>query len=100
MGTLYITEFGNCGDDRRGRQVQAALQPVIAEQAVTTSATSAQSAALNSATALVRLQASTDVSILFGVDPTATAAKMRLTAGAPEYFSVTPGLSLKIAAIE
>jgi len=99
MATLFITEFTNSGADSRGSPVQAAEQPPVAEQAITTTGTSAQSAVLNASTTLVRLHTDTTVFVLFGIDPTATAAKMRLAADSTEYFVVRRGCGLKIAGI-
>lgn len=99
MGNLYITEFTNTGADSTGRQVQAAAQPPVAEQKVTTSGTSAQSSAFNTATTLVRLHTDTDIYVLFGTDPTSTTSKMKMVAGQTEYFTVPRGVTLKVAAI-
>lgn len=68
-----------------------------ASQNVTTSGTSAQSAALGGNTLIVRLIATTDCRVAFGANPTATATSMLLTAGVPEFFTVQVGS--KIAAI-
>lgn len=99
MATLYITEFEQVSAGTNGLQVQAALQLPVAEQTVTVSGTTAQSNALDDRTRLVRLQCDGICSILFGTNPTATTAKMRMTAGQTEYFMVGGKSGLKIAAI-
>lgn len=99
MTTLFITEFAGLGRDNVSLVVPAAAQLPAAEQIVTLSGTSASSNALNSATTLIRLHANAVCNILLGATPTATTSNMRLAADQTEYFTVTPGLSLKIAAI-
>lgn len=99
MATLYITEF-----DRQGRDIDSYPSPVaawppVAQQAITISSTSAQSAALNAQTTLVRLHTDTACWIEVGSNPTATNAKMKMPADSTEYFSVRPGSTVKIAAI-
>jgi len=97
MATLYITEFSGIGPDMTGRTPQTARLPAIVDQAITLSATSAQSAAFNAQTVMVRVQSDADCFILADSNPTATTSKMPLAAGSAEYFSVFPGL--KIAGI-
>jgi hypothetical protein len=99
MTTLFITEFTGLGRDTASLIVPAANQPATAEQTVTLSGSSTSSNALNAATTLVRLQANAVCNILMGANPTATTANMRLAADQTEYFTVTPGLGFKVAAI-
>lgn len=99
MATLYITEFLKIGKDANGQFAQAASQPVLAEQTVSLSASSAQSSAVNSQTALVRLCSDVNCFVLFGTNPTATTSKMPLVAFLPEYFVIPSGKSYKIAGI-
>ena len=67
-------------------------------QTVSTSGTSAQSAAFGAGTSIIRVIASEACFLVFGANPTATSAGMFLAAGAVEYFAVTPGQ--KVAAIQ
>lgn len=99
MAILYITEFSQEGMDAMGRVAPVAKQLPVAEQAVTFTGVSAQSAALNAQTTLVRVQSDATCSILFGTNPTATATSMRLSLNQTEYFSVPANSGLKIAAI-
>lgn len=99
MTYLYISEFALAGHDANGKVAQVAHQPAVADQRISISGTSAQSAALNSSTALVRVQADVACAITFGTDPTATSSSTPLAADAAEYFTVPIGGSLKIAAI-
>lgn len=98
MATLYIAEFESMPGSPGGH-IQAALQAPLAEQTVTIAAGSAQSSAFNARTKYVRLHTDAICSILFGTDPTATAAKARMAANATEYFGVPQGTSYKVAVI-
>jgi hypothetical protein len=98
MPNLYITEFSQEGVDMLGQLMPVAKAIPLAEQKLVFS-TSAQSAALQANTALVRLMADGTCSVAFGTNPTATTNNMRLVSGQAEYFAVHPGSNLKIAAI-
>lgn len=98
MATLYITEFAFEGADYTGHEVQVAMQPPVAEQTVAIAGASAQSAALNGNTRLVRVSPDAICSVLFGSNPTALTTSMRMAAGQVEYFAVQPGTT-KIAVI-
>lgn len=99
MANLYITEFQAQGRDTHGDTMPAAQMPPIAQQTVAISGTSAQSAAINRGTTLVRICSDVACYIEVAADPTAAAAtSMRMAADSPEYFSVPVG-TLKIAGI-
>lgn len=100
MPSLYITEYSNEGVDAQGRIMPAAVAPAITTQKVTIGASSAQSAALNEATTLVRLHTDGACHVLFGANPTATNGNMRLAADTTEYISVKTNSGLKIAVIQ
>lgn len=97
MPTLYITEFEGRAQGAGGAASGAMPLPPVAEQIVAIGAASAASAALGPTTRFVRLIADAACSIAVGTNPTATAAKMRLSANVPEVFGVRAGD--KIAAI-
>lgn len=99
MATLYITEFAALGTPANGGNIQVAGQSPIAEQTVSISGTSAQSSAFNTNTRFVRLHTDAICSVLFGTDPTATTAKMRMPANGTEYFAVPQAQSYKVAVI-
>lgn len=93
--TLYVTEF--TGPPAVSVYYQAANTPAVANQTVAISGVSAQSAAFNSSTKLVRVH--TDVAchvVVGGASPTATTSSMRLGAGQTEYFVVTAGQRLAV----
>jgi hypothetical protein len=73
--------------------VQVAQLPSIVDQPpITTSGTSAQSAAFNVETGMVRFWCDTQSAVTVGINPTATTNNMPITATAPgEYFAVPSG---------
>jgi hypothetical protein len=99
MAKLFISEFSRQGRDIDGHLIPAVPLPERTAQTVAIASTSAQSAALDVGTGMVRLCADVTCSIAVGTNPTATADSLRLAANVPEYFSVQPGQSLKIAVI-
>ena len=99
MAYMYVTEFSDEGMDAKGRVMPCAKQLPIAEQRIDISGTSAQSAALNANTTLVRINVDGPTAILFGLDPTALATSMRMPQDATEYFCVQANSGLKVAGI-
>ncbi len=93
MAKLYISEYSDIAHQPYGAEAISAMQePSIAEQSpVTISGTSAQSAAFNGATRVVRLHTDAICSVSFGANPTATANTKRMAANSTEYFGVEPG---------
>jgi hypothetical protein len=75
--------------DSNGRAVQA-LHPG-ATVVVAAGGASAASGVLASGARVVRLFATVNVRVEFGVSPVATQNSMPLLAGTPEYFSLPPG---------
>lgn len=98
MATLYITEFADLGR-ASGSAVQIATEPEVASQTVAIGGLSTQSSAFNNSTKYVRLHTDNICSVMFGTNPTATAAKRRLSADGTEYFGVPAGLAYKVAVI-
>lgn len=99
MATLYIREYLRQGRDTNGQFVSSGEEPAIADQTVAIAAGSAQSAAFNALTSFVRIHTDAICSILFGANPTATAANARLAANTTEYFAVVKGSVEKVAVI-
>ena len=95
MATLYITEYANVPSGTRG-DIQCAVEPAIANQTITITGTSAQSAAFNADTIFVRLNTDTTCFVLFGANPTATSSKTRLVADQTEYFGALGGLKVAV----
>jgi len=94
MATLYISEYLSASAVAHGL---IAGEP-IARQKVTVAGTSAQSAALNERTQIVRIVADVPVQWEAGSDPTADANSDYSPADVVEYFHAKPGD--KIAVIE
>jgi hypothetical protein len=70
---------------------QAVPLPPVASQHITVSGTSAQSAAFNKITYIIRINCDAIVSIAVGLNPTATTGDLRIPASQTEYFVVAPG---------
>lgn len=88
--TLYVTEFS--GSPPTFVAYQAAKAPAVANQTVTFTSSSVQSAAFNTLTGLVRIQCDAICNVnIGGTSPVATTSSMRLTAGQTEYFVVAAG---------
>lgn len=98
MAKLYITELAHNGAAESGAQLQIAAVPPLAEQVITVTGASAQSAAFNGATKMVRIATDVPVNLAFGANPTATVSKLYLPSGGVEYFSVVGGM--KVAVIQ
>lgn len=92
MAKLWITELAYMPG-----MSQVAQLPPIAEQVVTFTTTTTQSAAANHSTRFVRVISDADCHIAVGDNPTATTSSLKLIAGSPEYFGV--GAGQKIAAV-
>lgn len=99
MATLYIQELSTIGTSPNNQSLQVSLQPPITEQTVAIGGSSTQSSAFNTKTRFVRIHTDAICSILFGSNPTATAAKARMNAGDTEYFAVPQDQSFKVAVI-
>lgn len=99
MATAYIREYADLAVTF-GKHAQCGAEPALADQTVTTSGTSAQSAAFNANTQLIAIStpAAQAVCCLFGADPTATTGKLRLPANGVFFFGVKPGQ--KVALID
>lgn len=96
MSIIQISEYGDSGLDVNGVRMSTVQLPAVAYQEVTISGTSAQSAAFNAATKIIRINADAACRIRAGSNPTALATDTRINADAPEYFGVKPGDKLAI----
>ncbi len=99
MATLYITELASQGQDARGWRMVIADMPPAAEQTVAITGASVQSATLNPLTKFIRITTDSTCSLAFGVNPTASATKMRMFQGSAEYFAVPLNAGWKVAVI-
>ena len=92
MATAYIAEYASIEG--------APVEPRVTQQTVSTSGTSAQSAAFNARTTyiLISTPAAQAVCCLFAASPTATTSHLRLPANGTYFFRVSPGQ--KVALID
>jgi len=96
MANLSIEECSALLEDNAGNHVPILPAPPLAVQNVTFS-TATQSAAFNTQTRIVRFISDADCYILFGSNPTATAANAGYHAADVEYFRrVHPGDKLSV----
>ncbi|WP_273280931.1 hypothetical protein [Pseudooceanicola atlanticus] len=102
MANLYVTEYANVGT-RAAASLGGFIdtphlmprEPADANQKVAFT-TAAQSAEFATGTVLVRLYADAACHVLFGEDPTATAAHQRLTANTEYWRAVTAGQKVSV----
>lgn len=100
MATLYIKEYTHIARDINGSVIQAGLEDGTGtNQTVTTSGTTAQSAAFQTDTTLIRVVSTGIEHLEFGTNPTAVVATsaVKIEADTPEFFGVVGGQ--KLAAI-
>ena len=99
MATAYIREYADIAHTF-SKVVQAGAEPAVADQTVSTSGTSAQSAAFNANTRIIAIStpAAQAVACLFGDNPTALTSSLRLPANSMFFFGVKPGQ--KVALID
>lgn len=99
MAYLWITEFDRKPVATGGDSIsQIPCLPEVASQQVDFTAGATQSSAFNVDTRFVRLYSDVDCHVLVGSNPTATTAKMPLSAGVAETFGVTPGHKISVIA--
>lgn len=96
MAKVYITEYQRSAKELFSDFVIAAAQEgdncgVVDQTPITTTGTSAQSAAFAPATKLVRIHTDGIISVKFGAAPTADVNTKRMAANTTEYFGVRPG---------
>jgi hypothetical protein len=104
MATLYITEFGRTtitGVTGPATQVAtpAPLVPPVAEQVISLSGTSTQSAAFQNDTTLVMVSTDAPCCLAWGANPTATLSAQRMAANETRFYGVPKGQTMILAAI-
>ncbi len=99
MATAYIREYEDISSPL-GKATQAPQEPGVADQTVTTSGTTAQSAAFNARTNLIAIStpATQAVAYVVGVNPTALVTSLRLPSNSVFFVAVKP--THKIALID
>ena len=96
---LFLTEYSSLARDTYSEYIAAGMEPSIAEQAITASGSTTQSAAFNAQTSFVMVHAQEAVCLAWGTNPTATTIKQRMGAGETRFVGVPPGKSFKVAVI-
>jgi len=96
---LFITEYAALASDSFSYGLAAALEPAVAEQALTPSGTSGASAAFNERTSYVMLHAQEAVCLKWGTAPVAVTTAQRIGAGETRFVGVPMGKSFKVACI-
>lgn len=99
MASLYVTEYAGIGHVDPGYDgmsyvvpAQSAKGPSLAEQKLTISGVTGQSAAFNRLTRLIRVHTDVVCSVAVGgTAPAATTSSARMAANQTEYFVVNPG---------
>jgi hypothetical protein len=99
MARVYITEFANQGRDANGLLMPIADEPSLGTQTIEIGAGSAQCAAFNPLTKIVRIHTEDSISVALGTNPTATVDDLRMAGNATEYFGVPLNAGFKLAAI-
>lgn len=101
MTILYITELPDIGYGGNSHSVSIVAEPAVAEQVITTSASSQQSSAFQNNTRFVRLETDVgNVNVKFGTNPTAVAGtSARLPQGVDRIQAVPMGGGFKVAVI-
>ena len=100
MATLYIKEFPDQGLSAINAPMPFPLENgSVTEQTVAIGASSAQSAAFQNSTQLVRVVTDAICSIKIGTNPTALAIHQRLSVGESYTFAVPKNSGFKIANI-
>jgi|SRR5215471_10786552 len=97
MAFLFITEYANWANSPGGDH-DFGQEPNVTFQRVAIGAGATSSAAFNTATRMVLVNADTVCSILFGAAPTATASSPRLQANTDRFYGVSPSMVISVIA--
>ena len=96
---LFLTEYRDLARDIGSNFIAAGMEPSVAEQAMTLTGTTAQSAFFNAQTAFVMIHAQEAACVAWGTNPTATTSKQRLAAGETRFVGIPAGRGFRVAAI-
>lgn len=92
-----IIEYGNVPNTGAAYPVVPADHQIGSQSAMTASASSAQSSALNSETRVVLVQSDEAIKVALNANPTATDNDYKIVAGGEQYFAVQRGANWKVA---
>lgn len=96
MAVVDISEYNELARDNAGIVLAAGKEPSSANQQVSITAGSLQSAAFADTTRFVRVHTDAACRVQFGTNPTAAATSKRMSAGQTEFFGVTPGMKIAV----
>jgi hypothetical protein len=96
---LFLTEYRDSAKDTGSNFIAAGMEPSIAEQAMTLTSSSTQSAVFNAQTSFVMVHAQEAACLAWGTNPTATTAKQRMAAGETRFVGIPPNKSYRVAGI-
>jgi hypothetical protein len=88
---VYITEYAALARDAYNFHISAGKEPAAAEQVMTISGTSSQSAVFNEQTAFIMVHTTEVACLAFGSNPTAVSNRHRVGAGETRFYGVNPG---------
>lgn len=98
MSQLRVTEYKTEYTDNHGNLPIVRTRDHLADQSVNITSGVVQSAPFNALTQIIRMQAEADCHVSFGANPTVSTGAMPLSAGIPEWISVTAGEKLAVIA--
>lgn len=90
MAKIYVTEHTD-PTVFHGQLKPVVKMPPVTTQTLTSSGSSAQSAAFDAKTKMIQIHTDGICSVEFGSNPTATTNSFRLAANTTAYFEVSPG---------
>jgi hypothetical protein len=101
MATLYVSEYRQIGQVPSANSyvpatAQAPQEPSVADQVVSISGSSTQSAVFGGYTQMIRVHTDAICSIVIGDNPIAASTNKRLAANQTEYFGVSPGQKIAV----
>src|SRR5688500_3558794 len=97
MSTVWIEEYSALGTDQHGRTISAPSAPsLVANQAITLSGSSQQSAAFNAATQYIRIHSDAACNYAVGSNPTASSSTSHLPSGVIIDLVVTAGNKIAV----
>ncbi len=95
MANIFVTEYNSIQLGMPGYAAPIPLEPAVANQNVSFT-TATQSVAFNASTRFVRLFSTANCHVVFGANPTATAAKQKLIAEVEYWRGVVPGQKVSV----
>lgn len=98
MANLNITEYSGILAYWTTASAQMVVQPSVTVQNVAIAGASAQSAAFNANTNIIRINTDAICAVLVGSSPTALTSSTRLVVGQTEYFGVKAGDKIAVIA--